>query len=348
MESYKPRGYSVNDFIGWNQKSELVLQPRFQRREVWTPKARSYLIDTMLRQLPIPLIFIRQDIDPRTRRTVREVVDGQQRLRAVIDYVSGQFAILPAHNRELAGAHYGDLPDEAQRRLLDYELSVVVLVGATDADVLGIFARLNSYTERLTSQELLNAEFSGAFKQAVYSIGLSHLTFWRENKILSDREIVRMAEAELTSELAVAMMDGLQDGKKSLRQFYSKYDDEFSNATWVKERLDRVIDEAAAILGAQLPRTVFKRKAMFYSLYCVLYDLLFGLPKSPTSRGKTYRMTSVRRQTVQAALVELSAKFGGRDPEVADLRQAATSQTDRIAPRRVRHQHIWNACVSAL
>ena len=36
MESYKPRAYSVNDFIQWDTKRELVLQPRFQRREVWT------------------------------------------------------------------------------------------------------------------------------------------------------------------------------------------------------------------------------------------------------------------------------------------------------------------------
>jgi len=347
MESYKPRGYSVNDFLGWNAVGELVLQPRFQRREVWTAKARSYLIDTMLRQLPIPIIFIRQDIDPHTRRTTREVVDGQQRLRAVIDYVGGKFAILPSHNPDYARMPFDELPEEAKHRLLGYEFSVVVLVGATDADVLNIFARLNSYTERLRPQELLNAQFSGAFKQAVYGIGLSHLTFWRENRILSDRQIVRMDEAELTSELVVAMLDGLQDGKASLRKFYEKYEDHFPRASKVEARLGRVLDEVSAILGQDLRETAFRRKAMFYSLFCVLYDVLFGLPNSPTNpRGRKYRLASLRNNAAKA-LRDLSDKFDRKHSSVDRLRQAALSQTDRIAPRRLRHTVIWNAFMRA-
>jgi hypothetical protein len=73
MKNFDSRTYSVNDFREWHNRKELELQPKFQRRSVWSDKARSYLIDSIVRGKPIPKIFIRQDIDPKTIRTVREV-----------------------------------------------------------------------------------------------------------------------------------------------------------------------------------------------------------------------------------------------------------------------------------
>ena len=103
MSTHKPRGYSVNDFLSWHERQELVLQPKFQRRDVWSPKAKSHLIDTILRGLPIPIIFIRQDVDPQKRRTIREVVDGQQRLRSVISYSKDEFPVLKSQNPTFGG-----------------------------------------------------------------------------------------------------------------------------------------------------------------------------------------------------------------------------------------------------
>jgi hypothetical protein len=70
--------YPISDFLEWHQKKTLILNPHFQRRSIWTPVARSYLIDTILRQMPIPKIYLRTKIEVRTRKTIREVVDGQQ------------------------------------------------------------------------------------------------------------------------------------------------------------------------------------------------------------------------------------------------------------------------------
>src|SRR6266851_1577106 len=85
MELPQPRVYTVNDFQQWAQRDELVLQPKFQRRLIWHNKARSFLIDTIVNNFPIPAIYVREILDTSRRRTVREVVDGQQRLRTVLD-----------------------------------------------------------------------------------------------------------------------------------------------------------------------------------------------------------------------------------------------------------------------
>jgi hypothetical protein len=105
------RAYPISDFLQWEASGQLEVAPRFQRRQVWVPKARSYLIDSMLRQMPIPALFIRLIIDPTKRRTVREVVDGQQRIRAIFDYIKGGFTVLQVHNAEFAGMTFGELPE---------------------------------------------------------------------------------------------------------------------------------------------------------------------------------------------------------------------------------------------
>jgi uncharacterized protein with ParB-like and HNH nuclease domain len=80
--------FRISDFLEWHEAKSLKLNPDFQRGSVWTPAAKMMLIDTILRDLPIPKIFIRSRIDRETRKTIREVVDGQQRLRAIIDFAS--------------------------------------------------------------------------------------------------------------------------------------------------------------------------------------------------------------------------------------------------------------------
>ena len=68
-------------------------------------------------------------------------------------------------------------------KLLSYEFSVVLLSGATDADVLDIFSRINSYAVTLNAEELRNARYLGAFKKSVYKLGHEHLEFWRSNRL---------------------------------------------------------------------------------------------------------------------------------------------------------------------
>src|SRR5437667_7301018 len=97
--------YTISDFLSWHRQHLLVLNASFQRREVWTPAARSYLIDTILRQMPVPKIYLRTRIDSNTQQAVREVVDGQQRLRAIVDFVENPFP-LTSRAGDLKGLTY--------------------------------------------------------------------------------------------------------------------------------------------------------------------------------------------------------------------------------------------------
>ncbi len=352
MSTHKPRGYSVNDFLSWHQRLELVLQPKFQRRDVWSHKAKSHLLDTILEGLPVPLIFIRQQIDPLKRKTVREVVDGQQRLNAVLEFIDPKdpekpFRIDKPIHPKYGGKTFADLPKDVQNDFLSYEFSVVLLEGATDADVLDIFARLNTYSQKLTDQELLNAAFYGQFKRTVYKLGFEHLNFWRENGILTDRQIIRMAEAELVSELVVAMLDGLQAKKEKLRKFYEKYDEEFPAKAIVRKQFRATIDLVSQILGEQLATSIYSGRVLFYSLFLAFFDLVYGLPDSPIGKHPK-KITRESHSSIRKNLLRLGDQFENEDERISGFIGACTKHTNDKRERTIRHKFLYESIRSAL
>ena len=201
QQRFNTRSYSIRDFEEWYKKGELDIAPKFQRRDVWSSKARSYLIDTIIRGKPIPKIYMRQDINPKTRRVTRQIVDGQQRLRTVLGFLEDGFPILKVHNEEYGGKRFSELEEETQREILKYEFAVDLLQDIPDQEVYDIFARLNTYSVTLNDQELRNASYFGEFKTTVYTLSGEFMTFWQINMIFPDKKILRMAEAEFVSEL---------------------------------------------------------------------------------------------------------------------------------------------------
>jgi uncharacterized protein with ParB-like and HNH nuclease domain len=270
------RSIGVNDFIRWRNDKSLVLSPKFQRRRVWPTKARAYLIDTMVRGLPIPKLYMRQHLDLRSNKSIHEIVDGQQRLSSVLDFYDDLIALPKDEDTEWSGLTYSRLNRDLQRSILTYEFSVDILIDASDADVLDVFARINSYSVPLNQQEKRNAKYFGSFKKAVYSLGFQHLEFWKKHGIFSDSAMARMREAEFTSELLVAMTSGLQDKKGSLDSFYEKWDDRFPYRKKSAERFRDVMDIIGIHVGNTLQTIAFKRSPLFYTLFLVVYELRYA------------------------------------------------------------------------
>lgn len=341
------RNYSINDFLNWRKYGELKLVPWFQRREVWHVKARAYLIDTILKNLPVPIIIIRESIEPKTGRTIREVVDGQQRLRSVFEFFDGKLKINKAHSEVLAGKSFKDLPENLQEKFRCYEFSVNVLQGANDPEVLDIFGRINSYTTTLNRQEKLNAQYHGEFKSFIYKLGKKHLSFFMDNKILSKRAVFRMGEAELLSELIIAMLSGLQEKKKTIENFYEKYDEDFPMEKEIESKFKKTLELVIKVLGSEIKETNFRRKALFYSLFLVFFDLKYGLP---SQKPQIISISPKNYVPIKKRLELLSEIMDEEEPlsKDVDFIRACIQSTDVLKSRQIRHDRIEEEVVEAI
>lgn len=276
---------TVEEIVSWNQTGELVLQPRFQRRDVWSDKARSYLIDTIVRGKPIPKLYMRIVSNPRSKRLVREIVDGQQRLKSVLLFLEDGFKISRTHNKDYGGIFFSEMDTDIQGDIRKYRFSIDALEEMADEEVHDIFARLNTYATTLNYQELRHAKWFGEFRASAYSLAYEFMPFWQKNTIFTDKQILRMVEAEFTSEVLLAMTEGVSAGdKRVIDNAYKDYDDEFPKRKQKENRFADLFDLIGSVLGDSLPESSFRERRLLYPLSCVMYHMQFGLPNMSNNR----------------------------------------------------------------
>lgn len=335
--------YKVSDFLSWQRNGSLVLSPSFQRRPVWSTASKSYLLDTVIQGLPVPIIFLREQTDLKTLEPIREVIDGQQRLRTLLAFVEPEslgkeynpeiddFTIQKAHNKELSGIKFVNFPNSVKRQILNYEFSVHVLPSETeDREVLQIFARMNSTGVKLNSQELRNAEYFGILKQLIYQLAYEQLERWRKWGVFSETNIARMIEVEETSDYIYMMLNGLSSKSQSqLNKFYRDYEEEFPYEKVVTTRFRAVMDKIDDQLGFDLRQSEFSRIAFAHTLFTFYYDLMFGI-NSPLESTSANKVPTKARDAVLTASDLI--KSGNISEELSKLIRGGTQAlNNRIA-----------------
>jgi len=277
MKHFDTRVYSISDFLEWRNNGLLELSPEFQRRAVWAQNAKSYLIDTIVRGKPIPKLIISQQLAG--SRTTRIVVDGQQRLRAILDFVDGNYKISSAHNKEFAGLTYDGLPKIVKDEFLQYEIGADLLFNIPYEEILDIFARINTYTVTLNTQEKRNAKYVGYFKQQVYQYGYKYVKYFIEAEIMTKAQVARMSEAELSAELFIALIGGIQSNKAT-EQYYKTYENKPDNLEQCGTRFDKIMTYIGAIYKPKdIAGTNWARIHLFYTLFTAIGHLLHGIPE---------------------------------------------------------------------
>ncbi|RWE64077.1 DUF262 domain-containing protein [Mesorhizobium sp.] len=305
MKDFDTRTYNVSDFVEWNSRDQIQLSPDFQRRSVWSLQAKSYLVDTIIRGKPMPKMLLTQDVTD--RRNVRVVVDGQQRLRAILEYVDGDYAVSRAHNKEFAGQRFHSLPPEVQSAFLKYEIGVDLLYDLPYREILDIFARLNTYTVKLNTQELLNAKYVGFFKQLAYRLGYRYVDYLIAAKVVTKAQVTRMLEAELTSDLLVSLIDGVQTNK-NLESQYRKFEEDFDNMDAIEDRFDKIMSFINSIYKPEeLAITNWSRIHLFYTLFTSIAHGLFKI--SALDEKIRPKITAQNVGKIRVILDDISARY---------------------------------------
>lgn len=132
---------------------KLDIRPRYQREFVYKDAQRDEVVRTVLKGLPLNVIYWCKVKMP-DGSDGYEVMDGQQRTISICEFVDGSFSV--------DDKYFANLPTDVQKKILDYPLFVYVCDGK-DSEKLDWFRIINIAGERLTDQELRNAVYAGSW-----------------------------------------------------------------------------------------------------------------------------------------------------------------------------------------
>ena len=187
MRSFELDKMTVQYLYDLHQKHHLDVQPEYQRSKAWSDKLKHELIDTVLHEWPMGLIMLNQGQKPDSDGTLvdyYDVVDGQQRLRCLFEYLNGvdEWAMAKGRRNNKI-VQYGSLSEAAQERFKGYRVAVALMKDYETDEILDLFNRLQngrplrigervkslrsphkSYLKELTSHGLFDLEGASAHK----------------------------------------------------------------------------------------------------------------------------------------------------------------------------------------
>lgn len=171
----KSTSITISNFYEQFQLKKYKMDPPYQRdMNVWNKGQKSFLIDTILKNFPIPPIFLEQKIDADTGITNYDVIDGKQRLTTIIGFINNEIP-LPKEfgndiygNKKLNGLYFNEIKElakedeEVKTVIADfwaYSISIEYIENPDEKIVDNIFDRLNREGSRLNAQELRKAQY---------------------------------------------------------------------------------------------------------------------------------------------------------------------------------------------
>jgi hypothetical protein len=228
---------------------------------VWTKEHKENFIDTILKGLPFPEIYIAQKgIDMEKIVSTEVVVDGQQRLSTIVQYVDDKDSSTEfGKSIKLFGA----LAKEEQEDFLNYNI-VVRDLGDIDGDTIKeVFKRINKTKFSLEQIEIQNALYDGKYistaKEILDEIQASHIP------IFSESELTRMADLHFIL-MSMATIDngGYFPFDKEIENYIQKYNDEYPA---YEETKTKILNALNTIQGLNLePDSIWYRKSNFFTL----------------------------------------------------------------------------------
>lgn len=322
-ETYDFAISTIYEKLSGTQKSMFI--PEFQRRYVWTKAQASRLIESLIIQCPIPVIYLSQERDERL-----SVIDGNQRLQSIRKFMNNEFELtgLTAYP-ELDGLRYEELDPRFQRHIQNRTLRCIVIMKDTHPQVkFDVFERLNTGAVELSAQELRHGLYHGSF--VVWLGSTAKGEDWRELVHAGNNKRMK-AEEYLARFLALHF--NLENYQKPLANFLNEFTEQ--NREVPEQRLDE-FDEV-------FRRAVDAIKSLFGDRAFAIFDMqMQGKVVSPFNAAVfDAELVAVSRSSLTSAQINESirqsflADVGELfyHPEFRRAISSATSDEDRVRTR---------------
>lgn len=301
MIKYNVRSKELIDMVNDIKDKKLILSPFFQRNFVWRLVHQVDFIKTILMEFPIPQIFIAKgDLDVDKMINTSCVVDGQQRMTTILQYIDNEI--------EVDGKYFNNLTTDEKEKILKYQIPIIDLqVKHDDLQVQEIFQRLNRTFYSLSSVEKLSNEFSTSEFMLLAKYLIKEISFdnndediflpmqknpylpetfinWARNhnpknffslildgKIFSSYEISRQSHLLFTLNIMATVYEDFFNRNELSTKFLDKYSNEF-NDNDKDEIFNKLENIALKIIKIKFPqKSYWLNKANMFSLIVLFY-----------------------------------------------------------------------------
>lgn len=293
--SITPRGMSVQEGYRLYRDNKLIVNRKYQRKLVWTLAEKQHLIDSIIKDYPIPLILLAEINEDGT--TFYEIIDGMQRLNAIFNFIENEYSIDDqyfdvdqfsraklAHSQGLFEVEEGSkkLSSSLCADILDYQLAVTIFPVVNGNTVTDIFGRINSGGRQLSAQDKRQAGMIDDFSMLVRKLS-SEIRGDDSNDQLPLSKMPEISIDSTRSNLGYAL--------KADEIFWCK-----QGILWAKQLRDSedeemVVDICASLL---LQEPIARSKELFDKIYDESDDIYLTIRRNLNGYGIEKLATEVK------------------------------------------------------
>jgi hypothetical protein len=245
---------------------KLDLAPDFQRKFVWTQDHQESFLDTILQGYPFPEIYVCQGtIDTVKMKITQKVIDGQQRLTTIKNYIEDSF------EKPLKSIKkFSELTERERENFLSYQVVVRDIGKVEDSLVREIFRRINLTKFKLEDIEIHNAIYDGQFIQIGKTIAKEIKL--EKYGVFHESEFTRMADLHFVLQVMSTLeVGGYYNGDSEIEKCIAEYNDEYKNSQTIQEIILRTF---AIVEKLDLPLdSIWLRKSNFFTMIIELSKL---------------------------------------------------------------------------
>lgn len=278
MFNFTDNRKSIKEISSMFEGASLIVDDTYQRRSVWSEKDKIRLVETVLLNLIIPVLFFwKADTDPETGASITHIVDGQQRVKAICSFINNEFKLKPQFlldemaKKKYSNKYFRDLDAEDKKSFWNYQLMVIDIdPTATRNDIITMFNRLNLTDYNLNDQEKRNS-MSGEF--AALARELSDAPIWEERHLFTTTDVKRMKDVEFCASLILLYRKGIidQTDQTALNQAYEELQSGYKDAENDKNEVFAAIDLLPQFFISEEVTKFLKKKTQLYTLFSVIF-----------------------------------------------------------------------------
>lgn len=337
------------------ESGKLIIDSSYQRRSVWSAQDNIRLIETILMGYIVPEVFLwPASVDPDTGDTVTHIVDGQQRITAIIDFIEGKYKLTKKYllddtiAEKCGDKYFTDLLDEDKSQIWTYKLSTVDIDKSWNIDqIKKMFYRLNLTDYSLNGQEKRNS-IDSAF--GTKSELLAQNDFWRKVHVFSANDYRRMKDSEYCCSIYILAKEGPVDqvNDRKINQYYDDYKESFDDDGTLEKRISSAMDIIIQFVDESTISFISK-KAQLYTMFCVCLKMdedKVGFSDSIFSKFKLF-VAAYNLFRNEYDIVFGTEITNAVYESIKKYKLASSEGINKLQNRMIRYEQLYKICISS-